>query len=73
MKTIKILDPQYGDNFVGREEEIKELKEKIKNNGVVVVTGERGIGKTNLILVVKEDMGRKKNAISSMDHCSPKK
>ena len=57
---IKILDPQHGDNFVGREKEIEEVKRKIKKNGVVVVTGERGIGKTNLILVVKEDMGKEK-------------
>jgi energy-coupling factor transporter ATP-binding protein EcfA2 len=57
---IKILDPQGGDNFVGRKEEIKEVKRKIKENGVVVLTGERGIGKTNLILVVKEDMGMEK-------------
>jgi tRNA A37 threonylcarbamoyladenosine biosynthesis protein TsaE len=50
----KISDPQYGDNFVGRGEEINELKEKIENNGIVVITGDRGIGKTNLTLVVEK-------------------
>ena len=49
-----ILDPQYGDNFVGRGEKINELKEKIEHKGVVVVTGDRGIGKTNLTLVVEK-------------------
>jgi tetratricopeptide (TPR) repeat protein len=50
----KISDPQYGDNFVGRGAENKELKEKIENNGIVVITGDRGIGKTNLTLVVEK-------------------
>ena len=57
---MKILDPQYGDSFVGREEEIKELKEKIENNGIVVIIGDRGIGKTNLTLVVEEAINEKK-------------
>ncbi len=57
---LKILDPQYGNDFIGREEKIKELKRKVEKNGIVVVTGDRGIGKTNLILVVKEDMGKEK-------------
>ncbi len=56
----KISDPQYGDNFVGRGEKINELKEKIENNGIVVITGDRGIGKTNLMLVVKEAINEKK-------------
>jgi AAA+ ATPase superfamily predicted ATPase len=56
----KISDPRYGDNFVGRGEKIDELKEKIENNGIVVITGDRGIGKTNLMLVVKEDMEKEK-------------
>ena len=50
----KISDPQYGDNFVGRVEKINELKEKIENNEIVVITGDRGIGKTNLTLVVEK-------------------
>jgi len=57
---IKILDPQYGDNFVGRGGEVKELKEKIENNGIVVITGDRGIGKTNLTFVVEEAINEKK-------------
>jgi len=57
---ITILDPQYGDNFVGRGEEIKELKEKIENNGIVVITGDRGIGKTNLTFVVEKAMKEEK-------------
>nr|QNO55822.1 photosystem I assembly protein Ycf3 [Methanosarcinales archaeon ANME-1 ERB7] len=50
----KISDPQYGDNFVGRGEKINEFKEKIENNEIVVITGDRGIGKTNLTLVVEK-------------------
>ncbi len=56
----KISDPQYGDRFVGRGEEINELKEKIENNGIVVITGDRGIGKTNLTLVVENAMKEEK-------------
>ena len=57
---IEILKLQYEDNFVGREEETKELKEKIEKNGIVVITGGRGIGKTNLIKVVEKDFENQK-------------
>jgi len=57
---IEILKLQYDDNFVGREEETKELKEKIEKNGIVVITGGRGIGKTNLIKVVEKDFENQK-------------
>ena len=57
---IRILDPQYGDNFIGRVGKIKEAKEKIENNGIVVIIGDRGIGKTNLMLVVEEAINEKK-------------
>lgn len=57
---IRILDPQYGDNFVGRVGKIKEAKENIENNGIVVIIGDRGIGKTNLMLVVEEAINEKK-------------
>jgi len=46
---MKILETQYGEDFVGREYDIEEGKKKIRENGVVVFTGNRGIGKTNLI------------------------
>ena len=65
----KISDPQYGDNFVGRGEEIKELKEKIENNGIVVVTGDRGIGKTNLTFVVEEAINEKKAGFVKKKTC----
>jgi AAA+ ATPase superfamily predicted ATPase len=48
---INILEPQKGEHFVGRWEKIKELKEKIGNNGIVVVKGDRGIGKTNPLVI----------------------
>lgn len=51
---MKILEPQYGENFVGRDYEIQQLKMKIRRNGVVIVTGDRGIGKTNLMKNLKE-------------------
>ncbi|NQE04972.1 Photosystem I assembly protein Ycf3 [ANME-1 cluster archaeon GoMg1] len=57
---IEILKLQYDDNFVEREEETKELKEKIEKNGIVVITGGRGIGKTNLIKVVEKDFENQK-------------
>jgi tetratricopeptide (TPR) repeat protein len=55
---MKILEPQHGDRFVGRWKTIKELKEKIRDNGIVVVKGDRGIGKTNLMVVVNESSKR---------------
>ncbi|MGB3457931.1 MAG: tetratricopeptide repeat protein [Halobacteriota archaeon] len=65
----KVSDPQYGDNFVGRGEKINELKEKIENNGIVVITGDRGIGKTNLMLVVKEAINEKKAGFVKKKTC----
>jgi tetratricopeptide (TPR) repeat protein len=53
---MEILEEQYGDRFVGRWEKIKELKAKIRDNRIVVVKGDRGIGKTNLMWVVHKTM-----------------
>lgn len=58
---MKILEPQYGKYFVGRGYEIEELKRKIRVNGVVVVTGDRGIGKTNLIKIIKQFFEKEKD------------
>jgi len=58
---MKILEPQFGDHFVGRDYEIQELKSKIRNNGVVVVTGDRGIGKTNLMKILEEFFEKEKD------------
>ncbi len=52
--------PQYGNDFVGRDYEIQELKSKIRTNGVVVITGDRGIGKTNLMKISEEFLKREK-------------
>lgn len=49
---MDILTPQYGANFVGREIEINELFVKISDSSIVVVKGDRGIGKTNLMCVL---------------------
>ena len=51
---MKILETQYGKDFVGRDIEVQDLKKKIRNNGVVVLTGNRGIGKTNLMRVLED-------------------
>ncbi len=53
---MEILEEQYGDRFVGRWEKIKELKAKIRDNRIVVVKGNRGIGKTNLMRVVHKTL-----------------
>ena len=53
---MKILEPQYGDNFVGRNEEIDDFRNKIRSNGVIVLDGNRGVGKTNLMHVVMKKM-----------------
>ncbi|MBN1762795.1 MAG: tetratricopeptide repeat protein [Methanomicrobia archaeon] len=66
---VKILDPQYGNDFVGRSEKIAELKEKIKDSGFVVVTGDRGIGKTNLALVVEKALNEEKAGFLKKKPC----
>jgi tetratricopeptide (TPR) repeat protein len=65
----RILDPQYGNDFVGRGDKIDELKEKIKDNGFIIVTGDRGIGKTNLTLVVEEALNEVKAGFLKKKPC----
>src|SRR3972149_11353457 len=50
---MKILEPKYGEHFVGRDYEIHQSKTKIRTNSVTILTGERGIGKTNLMKILK--------------------
>lgn len=50
---MKIFEPQYGEHFVGRDYEIQEFKKKIRTNSVTILTGERGIGKTNLMKILE--------------------
>ncbi|VVB92239.1 Photosystem I assembly protein Ycf3 [uncultured archaeon] len=61
---MKISELRYGDNFVGRDYEIQELKTKIRNNGLVVVTGDRGIGKTSLMIILNNFFEREKECYS---------
>lgn len=56
MNKMKILEPQYGDHFIGRDEEIIDLKNKIGSNGIMVLVGNRGVGKTNLMHVIVKDL-----------------
>lgn len=53
---MDILTPQYGTNFVGRENEINEFSVKISDSSIVVVKGDRGIGKTNLMRVLAKKL-----------------
>ena len=65
----RILEPQYGSDFIGRGEKIDELKEKIEDSGFVIVTGDRGIGKTNLTLVVEEALNEEKAGFLKKKPC----
>lgn len=50
---MRILEPQLDEKFVGRTEELQDLAEIIhtKNRNIIIVTGEKGIGKTNFLKV----------------------
>lgn len=50
------MNAPLGLEFVSREKEIIELKEKIMNNDLVVVSGASGIGKTKLVLEASKQM-----------------
>lgn len=50
------MNAPLGLEFVSRDKEIIELKEKIMNNDLVVVSGASGIGKTKLVLEVSKQM-----------------
>ena len=44
------MNAPLGVEFVSREKEIDDLKQKIMNNDLVIVSGASGIGKTRLVL-----------------------
>lgn len=48
--------PAQLSSFVGRKKEINEIKELLKNNRLVVLTGAGGSGKTRLALKVVEEL-----------------
>lgn len=48
--------PAQLTSYVGREKEIDEIKELLKNNRLVVLTGAGGSGKTRLALKVGEEL-----------------
>ncbi|WP_187146222.1 tetratricopeptide repeat protein [Thermococcus onnurineus] len=50
---MRILEQQFGDKFIGRTEELRRLTKIIHNRdkNIILVTGERGIGKTNFLKV----------------------
>lgn len=50
------MNAPLGLDLVDREEEIRNLKEKIRNNDLVIVSGASGIGKTKLVLETCKQM-----------------
>lgn len=48
--------PAQLTSFLGREKEIREIKELLKNNRLLVLTGAGGSGKTRLALKVAEEL-----------------
>lgn len=50
------MNAPLGLEFVSREDEIQNLKEKITNNDLVIVSGASGIGKTKLVLEASKQM-----------------
>jgi len=60
---MSITNPQFGENFFDRSEEVRKLTEKISNFGIVLVSGPRGVGKTNLMYVVARDLNNVRTEI----------
>lgn len=50
------MNAPLGLELVSRENEIQDLKEKIMNNDLIVVSGSSGIGKTKLVLEAAKQM-----------------
>lgn len=50
------MNAPLGLELVSRENEIQDLKEKIMNNDLIVVSGSSGIGKTKLVIEVAKQM-----------------
>jgi len=62
LPTLKTLDwypinlPMYNSNFVGRDKEMKELGDIVKQNRIVTIVGSGGIGKTRLSVHVAAEL-----------------
>lgn len=55
IKTTKGLQPSLINDFVAREEELKECLEHIKNVDILLLSGTAGVGKSKLAVKILED------------------
>ncbi len=59
--------PVTGDEFVGRQKEIKEIKYLITHGQSVILTAPRRYGKTSLLLKILEELRKEGNYTSVVD------
>eukprot|EP00118_Oscarella_pearsei_P001350 m.7220 g.7220 ORF g.7220 m.7220 type:complete len:1021 (+) comp18072_c0_seq1:161-3223(+) len=62
-----LLPPFIDKNFFGRADDLAEVKKFLEQYGSVVVHGERGMGKTSLVLNVVHDMKDKYDMVLWID------
>lgn len=55
IKTTKGLQPSLINDFVAREDELKECLEYIKNIDILLLSGSAGVGKSKLAVKILED------------------
>jgi len=52
--TERGLQPSLTNPFSGREDEIKQVKEKLLSNDILIITGSQGVGKSKLAVHLAE-------------------
>jgi len=58
------------ERIIGRDKEVRILIEYLKKHRIIVITGERGIGKTTLMRLTKEILSRSGKKCYYIDHGS---
>lgn len=57
-KTTKGLQPSLTNEFVGREEEIKESLSQLQKSDILLLSGPGGVGKSKLAVILLEEVAK---------------
>lgn len=61
LKTTKGLQPSLINEFIGREEELKESTEALKQYDILLLSGGGGVGKSKLAVKILEELSKEEH------------